>query len=178
MRRPVDAARVRMFMAALGAETRSELRIYLVGGATAVLTGWRDSTVDIDMKIVPDDDRLLRAIPRLKEKLEINVELASPDGFIPELPGWQARSSFIAREGSISFHHYDLYSQALAKLERAHATDLQDVGAMKQRGLVNGPLLLELFGEIEPHLYRFPAIDPKTFRRAVEAFVSKSDDQA
>jgi hypothetical protein len=31
--------------------------------------------------------------------------------------------------------------------------------------------LLSYFEEIEPNLYRFPAIDPKTFRRAVEAFV-------
>ena len=172
MRRPVDASRVRMFMAALGAEARNESRIYLVGGATAVLTGWRDTTVDVDLKIVPEDDRLLRAIPRLKDELEINVELASPDGFIPEVPGWQARSPFIGREGSISFHHYDLYSQALAKLERGHAKDMQDVRAMKERGLVDGMRLLGFFEEIEPRLYRFPAIDPKAFRRAVETFVS------
>ena len=34
-------------MAALGAEGRIETRVYLVGGATAVLTGWRDTTVDV-----------------------------------------------------------------------------------------------------------------------------------
>jgi hypothetical protein len=172
MRRPVDAARVRKLMAALGREARSELRVYLVGGATAVLTGWRDSTLDVDLKIVPEDDRLLRAIQRLKEELEINVELASPDGFIPEVPGWEARSPVVFREGLVSFLHYDLYSQALAKLERGHAKDLQDVRAMKERGLVDERRLLAHFQEIEPNLYRFPAIDPKAFRRAVEAFVN------
>jgi hypothetical protein len=173
MRRPVDAARLRKLMAALGAEARSGSRVYLVGGATAVLTGWRDSTVDVDLKIVPEDDRILRAIPRLKDELEINVELASPDGFIPEVPGWEARSPFISREGPVSFHHYDPYSQVLAKLERGHAKDLLDVRAMKERGWVDPKRLLAYFEEIEPHLYEFPAIDPKAFRRAVEAFVSE-----
>ena len=63
------------------------MRVYLTGGACAVLQGWRDSTLDVDLKLVPDSDALLQAIPRLKESLEINVELAAPDQFIPEVPG-------------------------------------------------------------------------------------------
>jgi hypothetical protein len=35
-------------------------RIYLTGGATAVLEGWRASTVDIDLRLEPDIDSLLR----------------------------------------------------------------------------------------------------------------------
>jgi hypothetical protein len=168
MRRPVDAGRVRDFMRALGEEGDRECRVYFTGGATAVLYGWRASTVDLDIRIVPDEDRLLRAIPRLKEALEINVELASPDAFIPELPGWANRSPFIAREGKTSFHHYDLYAQALSKIERGHDRDLEDVKAMFDRGLVDRGLLLERFAEIEPALYRYPAIDPRSFRAAVE----------
>lgn len=38
-------------------------------------------------------------------------------------------------------------------------------------GLVEKAKLLELFDAIEPALYRFPAIDPPSFRRAVEAVV-------
>jgi hypothetical protein len=174
MRRPVDADRVRKFMEALGAEARTEARVYLVGGATAVLVGWRGSTIDIDLKLVPEDDRILRAIPRLKEELEVNVELASPDAFIPEVPGWEARSPFVTREGHISFHHYDLYSQALAKLERCHQKDIEDVRAMRDAGLIEGKRLLQYLDEIEPSLYRFPAIDPRAFRRSVEAFSSPS----
>ena len=168
MRRPVDAGRVRDFMRALGQEADRESRVYFTGGATAVLYGWRASTVDLDIKIVPDDDRILRAIPGLKESLQVNVELASPDAFIPELPGWENRSPLIAREGKISFHHYDLYAQALAKIERGHDRDLEDVKAMLDRGLVERTFLLMYFREIEPALYRYPAIDPGTFRAAVE----------
>jgi hypothetical protein len=32
---------------------------------------------------------------------------AAPSHFIPELPGWETRSLFIAREGLVSFYHYD-----------------------------------------------------------------------
>ena len=172
MRRPVDAQRVRKLMAALGAEARHEGRIYLVGGATAVLIGWRSSTIDVDLKLVPEDDDVLRAIPRLKDELEINVELASPDAFIPEVGGWETRSPFVAREGRISFHHYDLYSQALAKLERSHEKDLDDVRAMRAAGWIDSKRLLSYFDEIEPKLYRFPAIDAPSFRRSVEGFVA------
>ena len=37
---------------------------------------------------------------------------------------------FIAREGLLSFHHFDFYSQALSKLERGHRKDLEDVQMM------------------------------------------------
>lgn len=168
MRRLVDEERIRRFMRALGAEAESETRIYFTGGATAVLLGWRGSTVDVDVKIEPEADRLYRALPGIKERLELNVELASPDHFIPELSGWKDRSHFIAREGRISFFHYDLYAQALSKIERGHAKDLIDVEEMLARGLIERQEILRRFEEIEPNLYRFPAIDPPTFRRAVE----------
>jgi hypothetical protein len=38
--------------------------------------------------------------------------------------------------------------------------------------VVDEKRLLAHFQEIEPNLYRFSAIDPKAFRRAVEAFVN------
>jgi hypothetical protein len=168
MRRPLDAARLRAFMRALGAEADRESRVYLTGGATAVLLGWRESTIDVDLKLEPETDRLLRALSSLKETLELNIELASPDQFIPELAGWRERSSWIAREGKLDFHHYDAYAQALAKIERGHAQDRDDVAQMLARGLVRPDELQRRFAEIEPLLYRFPAIDPRSFRRAVE----------
>ncbi|MBW8875394.1 MAG: hypothetical protein JF614_10575 [Acidobacteria bacterium] len=90
MRRPVDAARIRRFMRELGGEAERDVRLYFTGGATAVLLGWRTGTIDVDVvdvKMESETDRLFRAFPRLKDKLEINIELASPDQFIPELSG-------------------------------------------------------------------------------------------
>lgn len=177
MRRPVDEERVRGLLHALAMASDSDARIYLTGGATAVLYGWRASTVDVDLKIVPEHDSILRAIPRLKEELEVNVELASPDDFIPELPGWQERSPFIEREGGISFHHYDPYAQALAKIERGHEKDRQDVKEMFARGLIQPAEIRRLFLVIEPRLYRYPAIDAKSFHRSVEDFLAKAGNE-
>jgi hypothetical protein len=105
----------------------------------------------------------------LKNELFLNVELASPADFIPLPEGWRERSPFVAREGRVSFGHFDPLSQALAKLERDHARDRTDVAALLEHGLVERRRLLEAFGEIEPELYRFPAIDPRAFRARVEA---------
>jgi hypothetical protein len=124
--------------------------------------------------MVPDRDEVLRAIPRLKEEPQVNVELASPEQFIPELPGWKERSLFITQERRISFYHYDLYAQALSKIERGHERDLADVREMLRRGLIQAPELRRLFDAIEPNLFRYPAIDPKSFRAAVEAAASGS----
>lgn len=168
MRQLADADRIRRFMRALGREASSEVRCYFTGGATAVLLGWRRSTIDVDLKLVPEADEVLRAIPRLKEELQINVELASPLDFIPVPPGWEDRSLFIAREGKISYYHFDPYAQALAKLERSHAQDLEDVRNMLRSGLVQPARALEYFERVVPELYRYPAIDPRAFRRAVE----------
>ncbi len=174
MRPLADAGRVERFIEALGRVARRPARVYLTGGATAVLEGWRDTTVDIDLKLIPDADEILRAIPRLKEEIGINVELAAPDQFIPELPGWRERSRFIRQAGQLSFFHYDFYAQALSKLERGHDKDLRDVGHMLHAGRIEPAELLRLFAEIEPALYRYPAIDPPTFRRAVEEFVERA----
>ena len=167
MRELADADRIRRFMRALGAQADRETRVYFTGGVTAVLLGWRATTIDADILIVPDSDRIFRSIPEAKESLRLNVELASPADFIPELPGWQERSPFIAREGRASFHHYDLYAQALAKIERGHVQDRQDVREMLTRGLVERERLQAFYDRIEPQLYRYPAINAASFRRAL-----------
>jgi hypothetical protein len=171
MRQPITLPRLQEFIKALGAVARAPGRIYLVGGATAVLLGWRTATIDIDLKILPETDEILRSLPILKERLQVNIELASPDDFIPELPGWQERSQFIRTEGKLSFFHYDFYAQALAKIERGHAIDLLDVHEMIQRGLIEPGRLLEFFTAIEDQLYRYPALDQPSFRMAVERLI-------
>ncbi|MBI5595951.1 MAG: hypothetical protein HY928_07670 [Elusimicrobia bacterium] len=174
MREITDDARLRALMRALGAAARVETTVYFVGGATAVLNGWRSSTKDADIKVLPESDDMLRAIPGIKEALRINVEFAAPDDFLPPLPGWQERSPFIAKEGTVVFRHYDFYAQALAKLERGHRQDLEDVRSMRRAGLIEMDRLRELHGAIEPLLYRYPAVDPPTLRKAVSAFAAEA----
>jgi hypothetical protein len=160
-------------MRRLGQERGARGRVYFTGGATAVLEGWRETTVDIDVELEGDAEKLLRALPAIKDELHVNVELAAPHHFIPELPGWRERSRYIGSEGGLHFFHYDAYAQALSKIERGHVQDLKDVHTMLERGLVVTDELLHLFARIEPELYRYPAIDPGALRRKVEAVVAE-----
>ena len=169
MRELADSTRIERFMSELGRAVQVEGRVYFTGGATAVLHGWRETTIDVDIKLIPDRDEILREIPRLKEELNLNVELAAPSDFIPLPPGWEDRSPLIRREGKVSFHHFDPVAQALSKIERGHDQDLQDVREMIARGLVDPADARAQFEAIEPELFRFPAIDPGSFRRSVEA---------
>lgn len=171
MRELADAARIRRFMAALGKAAPSDGTCYLIGGASAVLFGWRVTTIDVDIELEPEQDELLRALPRIKDELRVNVELASPRHFLPLPAGWRERSPSVGREGRLTFKHFDLYSQALAKIERGHSQDLEDIRAMLERALVERGALRRYFEEIEPQLYRFPAIDPADFRRRIEEVV-------
>lgn len=167
MREAADAERIERLARELGRVVPPGTRMYLTGGATAVLEGWRESTVDVDVRFEPDSDAALERIRDLKEKLALNVELASPLDFLPPLPGWQDRSRFRLRQGNLEVFDFDPYSQALSKLERGLELDLVDVRSMVDSGQVEPPKLRELFEAIEPELYRFPAVDPASLSAAV-----------
>lgn len=171
MREAADAERIRRLAIALGRVADPGTRVYLTGGATAVLEGWRASTVDVDLRIEPESDELFRAIARLKEELDINVELASPVDFLPELPGWRERSRFRFREGEVEVFDFDFYSQALSKVERGFDLDLSDVRAMLDAGLIEPRRLRQLFEQVAGELYRFPAVDPAGLRAKLERAV-------
>jgi hypothetical protein len=163
-----DRDRIRRLMEAFGRAASGSVRVYLVGGTTAVLLGWRSTTIDVDFVMRPEDEGLLRAIPAIKDSLEVNLEMASPADFIPVPAGWEERSTLVGQMGRVVFYHFDLYAQALAKVERGHRHDLADVREMIARGLIEPRSALEYFARMESELYRFPAIDPPSFRRAVE----------
>ena len=178
MRELVDAARIREFMRAIGRRARTGGRVYLAGGACAVLLDWRLSTLDIDLELDPVLEPLLKEIPELKEQLHVNVELASPGHFIPELPGWRDRSPFISREGTVDFHHYDFYAQALSKIERAHDRDIADVREMAKRRLIEPARLVSFADQIAPEFYKYPAISAAKFRESVGRWVKALEDDS
>lgn len=155
-------------MVQIGQMARSPGKVYLVGGATAVLLGFRDATIDIDIKLDPEPMGVFEAIAGLKERMELNIELASPDQFVPALPGWQERCILIEKVGAVEFFHYDPYGQVLAKLERGHKTDIADVQSMVSTGLVDPKKLRELLRQVEDQLIRYPAVDAKRLLGDVE----------
>jgi hypothetical protein len=174
VRLEADKVKIESFMAAMGQKVRSKGCLYLTDGATAVLHGWRPMTIDIDIKPEPEPAGFFEAIALLKYQLDINVELACPDQFIPAIPGWRERSLFIATHGLIEFFHYDPYGQALAKLQRGHERDLHDIQSLLRHGLIQMDRLVELFLLIEPQLIRYPAIDPAAFRASVTQFCNEN----
>src|ERR1043165_4614409 len=127
MRRKVTIATLNQFMQELGAAAKSPGKVYLTGGATALLLGFREQTIDIDLKLDPEPAGAFEAIAVLKNRLDLNVELASPADFIPAASDWRERSQPIGTFGPVEFFHYDFTLQALAKLERGHTQDLEDV---------------------------------------------------
>lgn len=168
MRGPADAEMIRALARELGRVAPERTRLYLTGGATAVFEGWRDSTVDVDLLIEPESDQVMRRIAAVKDELEINVETASPLDFLPPLPEWRERSRSRFRDGNVEVYDFDLYSQALSKLERGFDLDLDDVRSMLEGGLVDPGRLRELHAAIQPELHRFPAVDPPALRRRME----------
>ena len=59
MRERASRQRVVAFMRRLEREPGARGRIYLTGGASAVLDGWRETTVDIDVELEGEAERLL-----------------------------------------------------------------------------------------------------------------------
>jgi len=173
MRGLADAERLRRFLKELAREAEADVAVYLTGGATAVLLGWRDSTIDADILIVPEHDSLYRALPRLKEELQLNVEITSPAHFIPELPGWRERSLLIERVGRVSFYHYDPYAQVLSKVVRGFDRDLDDARRFLRSGMVDGETLRALVTEIPESAYAtYPNLSRSAVLEAVGTFLA------
>jgi hypothetical protein len=82
---------------------------------------------------------------------------------------WRARSPFIERHGSLSFHHFDLHAQALSKVERGHEQDVDDVNAMVDLKLVTPAGMWQYFTSVSHELFRYPALDAPSFERAMVA---------
>lgn len=172
MRALVDVAKIHTLMRELGRRAKGEGRIYLTGGATALLHGWRSATADVDIKLDPEPAGVFEAIAKLKNELDVNIELASPDQFIPPVPGWRERSEHITREGRVDFFHYDYVSQALSKLARGYDRDRSDVDAMLDAGLLTREQLGKGAADIDAELIRYPGLDADNFRRRVSDLVS------
>jgi hypothetical protein len=145
--------------------------VYLVGGGTAVLQGWRDSSVDADLYSAQDE--VFRDVQAIKDRLQVNIERARPEDFVPPLPGSSARHVFIETIGKVSFHHYDPCAQVLAKVARGFDRDLRDARAFLDTGMVNAEQLRQLVAGIPAADWaRYPRYSPAAVRKAVEDFLA------
>jgi len=143
--------------------------VYLVGGGTAVHAGWRASSVDVDLH--SDEEAVFRDVQRIKERLNINIEFARPEQFVPALRNSASRHVFIEAVGRVSYFHYDPYAQVLAKVVRGFDRDMQDARDFVRSGMVEPAKLRDLVAEIPRSAYaRYPSLSPSAVAQAVEAF--------
>ena len=99
MRPGVDKAAIDAFLQQPGRAFRNPVRLYLVGGAALVHMGVRSGlTEDIDVQASGENEGdLIVAIQKLKERLQINIEFATPGDFIPLPSEWEMHAQFVGR---------------------------------------------------------------------------------
>lgn len=174
MRKSLTKSLLREFMDALAdsAPHQGSFRVYFIGGATAVDYGWRASTIDVDLSA--DNDRVFGEIQILKERLQLNIELARPEDFVPALPGTSSRHLLIDTFGRVSFYHYDPYAQLLSKLVRGFRQDLVDAESFLYSGLVDAERFRSLVSDVGERAYaKYPNLSRSMVLGAVEDFLSR-----
>ena len=156
---------------ARSAKPKQDYRVYLVGGGTAVLEGWRESSIDVDLYAKQDD--IFRDVQAIKERLRLNIELVRPEDFVPPLEGSEDRHVLIETVGRVSFYHYDPYAQLLSKIVRGFARDLTDATALVTSGMVNPDRFRKLVKDIPESVYsKYPRLSPQAVQSAVDDFLS------
>lgn len=147
-------------------------RVYLVGGGTAVQVGWRQSTIEADL--YSDEDEVFRDVQAIKERLQLNIEFARPEDFVPPLEGAEDRHVFIETVQRVSFFHYDPYSQLLSKVVRGFRRDLLDAKSFVDSGMVDISSFRDLVSKIPDAAYaRYPALSREAVLEAVDAFLEE-----
>lgn len=168
-RQTITKEMIQVFMRAIGQVVKKNATFYLTGGSTAILYGFRDGTIDID--IAGDMDEIFSHLPKLKERLHINIELAKPTDFVPSLPGESKRHVMIGMFGKVTFMHFDPYGQVFSKIVRAHETDIADAKALVTTGLVDAKVLCDLVKRLPDREFaRYPRLTRGAVEAAVESF--------
>jgi hypothetical protein len=166
-----DALRELMLELARTAPAGESFRVYLVGGGTAVLAGWRSATIDADL--YADRDEVFRDVQAIKDRLRLNIEFARPEHFVPPLAGSDERHLFIDRVGQIDFFHYDPYAQLLSKIVRGFRKDLLDAEQFLLSGMVEADRFRQLVHEIaETEYAKYPNLSRDSVLSAVEVMLA------
>ena len=174
MRNEVTKESLLAFMKELArsAPRRGAYQVYFVGGGTAVYLGWRRSSIDVDL--CSDQDVVFRHIQEIKERLNINIEFARPEDFVPPLKGTASRHVLIEPVGRITFYHYDPYAQLLSKVVRGFQRDLEDAKQFIDSGLVDPKKFRSLVAAIPASAYAgYPALSRSAVDDAVDIFLSE-----
>jgi len=166
-----DGIRALMKELSRSAPGRGSYRVFFVGGGTAVLAGWRESTIDADL--CADREEVFRDVQGIKERLKLNIEFARPENFVPALSGSDDRHVLIETVGKVSFYHYDPYAQLLSKVVRGFNRDMADAEKFLDSGMVDAERFRSLVDAIPNAAYaKYPALSRQAVLEAVDDFLS------
>lgn len=175
MRQRVGQPEIEQFLVEVG-RTRQPGRLYLVGGAALVHAGIRSGqTLDIDIQITADPTNLTAQIAQLKQRLNMNIEFASPGDFMPLPAHWEARSQFIKRYNQVDAFYFDWYSIALSKAQRVNPQDMVDLQLLVQKGFIDVIELDKLYQDVlnkignPPYDRLFPNLSQQKFSQRYQA---------
>lgn len=177
VRRSLSRKRVRDLMKELArsAPHRGSFRVFFVGGGTAVLAGWRESTIDADL--YSDTEAIFHDVQAIQERLQLSIEFARPEDFVPALTGSASRHVFIETIGKVDFYHYDPYAQLLSKLVRGFNRDMLDASSFVRSGMVDPERFRALVDAIPEAAYaKYPALSRRAVLEAVDDFLNQRAD--
>ena len=160
----IDRDSVLAVLREIGSLATAPGSVLVCGGTSAILEGWRETTIDLDLSFAAEPGAFFEALAQVKKRFDISIDLLSPSAFVPLLPGAEERHELIGTYGLVTFAHFDFYTQALSKIQRGHTRDLADVQAMLRANKIVPAIFQDLFNAIEPELIRYPAIDPESLR--------------
>jgi hypothetical protein len=113
----------------------------------------------------------------IKERLQVNIELARPEDFVPPLQGSDDRHLFIDTIGRVSFFHYDPYAQLLSKVVRGFNRDMQDAENFVASGMVDPKRFRSLVQRIPDRSFaKYPALSRQAVLDAVQDFLNRRAD--
>ena len=176
MRNELTRNRLRAVMREIArtASRGATYRVYFVGGGTAVYAGWRPSSIDVDL--FSEEESVFRDIQGIKERLNVNIEFARPEQFVPALRGSANRHVFIETMGRVSYYHYDPYAQVLSKVVRGFERDLDDARQFARSGMVDTEKLRALVHAIPGSAYaKYPNLSQRAVLQAVEEFIADAE---
>lgn len=134
----LSAGRVLEYLAIVGARVRAPASLVILGGSGLALLGNPRPTLDIDFdgeEAAADEFRTL--LEEVAAEMKIELEAVPLYRFIPLPAGSQDRHIPIGEFGKLHVMVFDPYSIALSKLDRGFDSDIEDIGFLLRRGLID-----------------------------------------
>ncbi len=133
---------IEAFLQAVGEQLPAAADIYIFGGSALLLIGGSRNTADLDFTLrAASIDACRAVIEAVANELDLDAEENAPADFMPLPTGSDQRHRYIGQYGALTAFIFDPYSMAVMKVDRAFASDIEDVLFLIKSGQVTVELL-------------------------------------